>query len=452
MSGPCNALSLSLLFSYFIAWAENRSENDFKPAGPTLTLKPQARDEALRNEPYGFRPATFPSGCPPRPRHVKWDAVSRKPSFFGRKRPQTQPSNPVSCPADPHPPPDRHRHQSRTVGRGPMLEGERVKWRAVVLTLAIVAASVSFGFFVLPSAQATIVKNFRTGTPADNGEITEPANHLNRLDQTGSGPSCVEQTINPGGDSIKAYDIKQAVTYAAGDWTLILDWNLNGRDSFTARVVITNAAGAEQSTIVNFGSSIVTQGPSSDQTLTVNKATDTTLLATQRLAVFIIHDQDESFSLRIGNFDSSCNTRLATPDVVGGCDTLTLFTSDPAGQLWFNETVEPDGLPFTTQVNLSASFQTGATPALSVTNDGSINCDVTIRFMSDPGTGRSLKFNTTNNAPWPADASKEVPLDPSSVTACSSVAPGGTCDIWLWADYESALGGQTVADVRVETI
>ena len=301
------------------------------------------------------------------------------------------------------------------------------------------------------AADPAIVKPFRTGLPADDGEITEPATFLDRLDLTGAGPSCAEQAISPG-DSIKAYDLKQAVTYEAGDWTLILDWNLNNRDAFTARVVITNAVGAEQSTVVDFGSTIVTQGPSSDQTLTVNKATPTTLLATERLAVFIINDMDETFSLRIGNFDTTCNTRLVTPNlVVTGCDALTVTTSDPAGQLWFNETVEPDGIPFTTQVNVSASFQTGATPALSVTNDGSGTCDITIRLMSDPGTGRSMKFNTTNNAPWPADVSKEVPLDPSTVTACASVASGGTCDIWLWVDYENAFSGQSVLDVRVES-
>ncbi len=303
--------------------------------------------------------------------------------------------------------------------------------------------------FYTPSPNA---KYFRTGTPADNGEISEPATYLDRLDLAGSGPSCTAQTINPGGDSIKAYDIKQAVTYAAGDWTVVLDWDLDNRDSFTARVVITNAVGAEQSTVVDFGASIVTQGPSSDQTLTVNKGTSTTLLATERLAVFIIHDQDESFSLRIGNFDTSCNSRLVTPDlVVSGCDALTVTTSDPAGQLWFNETVEPDGIALTTQFNVSASFQTGATPALSVTNDGSGTCDITIRLLSNPGVGRSMKFNTTDSAPWPADISKEVPLDPSIVTACASVASGGTCDIWLWADYESAWGGQAVLDIRVES-
>ena len=134
------------------------------------------------------------------------------------------------------------------------------------------------------------------------------------------------------------------------------------------------------------------------------------------------------------------------------CDALTVTTSDPAGQLWFNETIEPDGIPFTTQLNVSASFQSAATPALSVTNDGSATCDITLRLMSDPGTGRSLKFNTTNSAPWPSDASKEVPLDPSSVTVCTSVAPAATCDIWLWADFENALDGQTLADVRVESV
>ena len=153
-----------------------------------------------------------------------------------------------------------------------------------------------------------------------------------------------------------------------------------------------------------------------------------------------------------GTFEWAIAGVSLRPAGAATCDSLTVTTSDLAGQLWFNETVEPDAIPFTTQVNVSASYQTGATPALSVTNDGSTTCDVTIRLMSDPGTGRSLKFNTTNSAPWPADSSREVPVNPSSVTACSAVGIGGTCDIWLWADYENALSGQTLADVRVETV
>ncbi len=304
------------------------------------------------------------------------------------------------------------------------------------------------------AADPAMVKPLRTGLPADDGEITEPATFLDRLDLTGAGPSCTNQGLGPATGSIKGYDIKQAVTYQAGAWTLILDWDAGGLDTFAARVVITNAVGAEQSTVADFGSGIVTQGPNSDQTLTINKATDTTLLVTERLAVFIIFDGDEQFDLRIGNFDGTCNSRLVTPPEVAGvaCDALTVVTSDPAAQLWFNETVEPDGIPFTTQLNVSASFQTDATPALSVTNDGTATCDVTIRLMSNPGIGRSLKFNTSNSPPWPTDTSREVPLTPSSVTVCSSVAPAGTCEIWLWADFENALWGQALADVRVETI
>jgi hypothetical protein len=133
------------------------------------------------------------------------------------------------------------------------------------------------------------------------------------------------------------------------------------------------------------------------------------------------------------------------------CAAITVTTSDPAGQLWFNATVEPDGLAYTTQMNVSASYQDATTPALRVTNDGSGSCDITLRLMSDPGTGRSMKYNATNSAPWPGDTTKEVPLDPSSMTVCSAVASGGTCDVWLWVDYENALGGQTVVSLRVES-
>ncbi len=139
-------------------------------------------------------------------------------------------------------------------------------------------------------------------------------------------------------------------------------------------------------------------------------------------------------------------------DVASACSAITVTMSDPAGQLWFNETVEPDGQAYTTEVNVSASFQDAATPALNVTNDGTGSCDITIRLMSNPGTGRSMKFNTTDSAPWPSDSSREVPVQPSSVTVCSGVAPGGWCDIWLWVDYENALGGQGVVTVRVESV
>ncbi len=147
--------------------------------------------------------------------------------------------------------------------------------------------------------------------------------------------------------------------------------------------------------------------------------------------------------------DTVNNDMTYTP--AGTC-AITVITSDPSTQLWFNETVEPDGQPYTTEYNVSASFQDGTTPALNVTNDGSGTCSISIRLMSSPGTGRSMKYNTTNSAPWPTDTSKDVPVDPSSVTVCTGVGPGGSCDIWLWVDYENALGGQMTVTVRVESV
>ncbi len=116
------------------------------------------------------------------------------------------------------------------------------------------------------------------------------------------------------------------------------------------------------------------------------------------------------------------------------CDALTVVTSDPNGQLWFNETVEPDGLPWTTQNDVPASFQDGTTPALRVTNDASIACDISVKLMTDAPSGATLKGDTDNN---PVGATT-IPTDPSTYVACSAVAASGTCDIWLWTDYLDA--------------
>ncbi len=123
---------------------------------------------------------------------------------------------------------------------------------------------------------------------------------------------------------------------------------------------------------------------------------------------------------------------------VGGpsCDAITVNTSDASGSLYFNETIEPDGLPWTTEENVSASYQTGAVPALSVTNDASIACDISVKLITDAPSGATLKYSDTSTAPNPGD--NTVPTDPSSVTVCSDIAASGTCDIWLWTDYSNA--------------
>ncbi len=322
-----------------------------------------------------------------------------------------------------------------------------MRWRAVAFALAIITASLAYSIYI-PPAHAALTHHFRSGNVSDDGEITEAATNRGNL-EGGSGAVCGEFRTDDG-ESSKLYDIKQAITYASGTWQVIID---NSRDDTAAalRIVVTNNVGAELRNIHDFG--VVTIGTAGDDTHTANGVPEQTLTASERLAVILVNQNDGN-QIRIGidNVNASCNSRLVSPDEPApACDAITVVTADPAGEEFFTETVEPDGIPFTTQVNVSASFQDGTTPALSVTNDGTATCDVTLRLMSAPGIGRSLKFNTTNIAPWPADVSKEVPLDPSSVTVCASVSSGGTCDIWLWADYENALAGQSVVDVRVET-
>ncbi|MFQ5918475.1 MAG: hypothetical protein ACE5I4_00345, partial [Thermoplasmata archaeon] len=284
--------------------------------------------------------------------------------------------------------------------------------------------------------------------------------------------------------------LMQLINYSeAGDNAHVEMWYLVAPATGTNSVVITHSGandvvggatswtGVDQST--PFGPTATADGTASPATVDVTSASNEVVLdvvAVRNAATMTVGaGQTQRWNLGVGVMDGGGSSEAGAATVamswtltgtfewaIGGaslrpvagpsCDSITVTTSDPAGQLWFNETVEPDGLPLTTQLNVSASSQSGATPALSVTNDGSATCDVTIRLQSDPGIGRSLKFNTTNSAPWPSDAAREVPINPSSVTVCSSVAPSGTCDIWLWADYENAWGGQTLADVRVETV
>ncbi len=127
---------------------------------------------------------------------------------------------------------------------------------------------------------------------------------------------------------------------------------------------------------------------------------------------------------------------LEVPTAGVTCDAITVDHSDPSGILYFNETVEPDGLPWTTEENVSASYQLSARPAFNVTNDASIACDITIKLMTAAPSGATLKYSATSTPPNPGV--NTVPTDPSSVTVCTDVAASGLCQIWLWTDYSNS--------------
>jgi len=164
-----------------------------------------------------------------------------------------------------------------------------------------------------------ITKHIRIGQPSDGGDITEASTFKENL-EGGTGPSCTRRIFgtSPTPDkTLRAYDIKKAVVYRAGDWTIFLDWANDGLlNGFDALVVVTDAAGATLRTIATFFSDGKASGPNNDKTKTVVGVAAQTLLATERLCLIIRHGATavDTLDLGIDNFSASCNTRLVTPD------------------------------------------------------------------------------------------------------------------------------------------
>jgi len=175
-----------------------------------------------------------------------------------------------------------------------------------------------------------ITKHFKQGDPADDGEITEAATFSERLDGPNAG-ACQEDRLSASGETAKAYDIKQAVTYEAGVWTLILD---NTRDDtlINLKIIVTNAAGAQLRVIHDFGS--VTLTGADDVTFASPSKAAQTLTTSERLAVFITTEDANEVRFALGNFSTACDSRLITPNT--GADPDITLSVDVAAVLTKN--------------------------------------------------------------------------------------------------------------------
>ena len=158
-----------------------------------------------------------------------------------------------------------------------------------------------------------ITKQFKDGAPADDAEITSAPTNLGKLDDNTAAAICLGHRMEVVGEDSKYYDAKQAFSYASGTWDVIID---NDRDDGFCflRIVVTDAAGAQLRIIHDFGR--VTIGTAGDDTSTATGVAQQDLLATERLAVFVIHDDGGEPRVEIGvdNFDTTCDSRLVTPD------------------------------------------------------------------------------------------------------------------------------------------
>ena len=161
-----------------------------------------------------------------------------------------------------------------------------------------------------------ITKHFRNGVPSDDAEITEAVTDGPHNMEGGAAAICAAPwRIEAVGESVKIYDIKQAFSYALGTWQVIID---SSRDSASIdlRIVVTSAAGAQLRIVHDFGT--VTIGVADDVTFSQAGVAQQDLLATERLAVFLIHNDaaEPRHEGEYDNFTTTCNSRLVTPDQV----------------------------------------------------------------------------------------------------------------------------------------
>lgn len=161
-----------------------------------------------------------------------------------------------------------------------------------------------------------ITKQLKNGTPADDAEITSAPTNIGKLDDNTAAGLCGAHRIEVVGEDNKYYDAKQAFTYASGTWQVIHDESRGDANCLVQlRIVVTNAAGSQLRIIHDFGQVTITAS-GADQTFTATGVAAQTLLATERLALFIIHDDagEPRMETGVDNFDTTCDSRLITPD------------------------------------------------------------------------------------------------------------------------------------------
>ena len=163
-----------------------------------------------------------------------------------------------------------------------------------------------------------ITMHFKDGIPADDAEITSAPTNLGKLDDEVAGLACVAHRLENRLEDSKYYDAKQLFSYAAGTWQVIHDESRGDQNTLVQlRIVVTDAAGTQLRIIHDFGQVSITAG-ANDQLFSQAGIAQQDLLATERLAVFIIHDgvDGERMETGVEIFDGTCDSRLVTPDAV----------------------------------------------------------------------------------------------------------------------------------------
>lgn len=174
-----------------------------------------------------------------------------------------------------------------------------------------------------------ITKQFKSGNPADDAEIVTIATNQGKMDDNVAATSaCGVFRIETTSEHTEFFDAKRAITYSSGTWEVIHDEIRGDQDTSVAlKIVVASASGSELRVIHDFGIVTITAA-GADQSFQTTTVAPQTLTTSERLAVFFQHDGagGERMETGIENFDTTCNSRLLTPDEeVAGAPLASLF-------------------------------------------------------------------------------------------------------------------------------
>ena len=137
----------------------------------------------------------------------------------------------------------------------------------------------------------------------------------------------------------------------------------------------------------------------------------------------------------------------SNPSVSSQTISFTISTSSLTGDLEFmNWTLTGWGVGYTTEYNVSEDNQTAVVSAVEITNTGNVPINISMKWLTNPGSGITMKYAESDTAPNPGISS--IAVDPSETDIITNLAPSDSKKIWLWMDFVSVEAQDNNADVR----
>lgn len=150
-----------------------------------------------------------------------------------------------------------------------------------------------------------------------------------------------------------------------------------------------------------------------------------------------------------GEYDDKTDTE---PSVEALSQALTIQTASNGDYLRFNDWMISSpggGASGTIEYNVSEDNQTAVTPALNITNTGNVPLNITLNLSGNPGSGITIKYNLSDNAPNPSENS--IAITPSLTDIYTNLPVSSTLSVWIWIDFVNVLAQSSSIGIRVNS-